>query len=346
LSDPHLVVNGRFLLAPRTGLQRVAHDLLVAARGLGLQTHTIAPGRPPGDGAALPVDRVVPAPPGRGGALVWEQTLLPVAARGRRLLSPANLAPLRARHNAVMVHDLAPMVGPQWFSRTGRLYGRLVLAAARHAETVLTVSQTVAGELVAAGIAADRVHVVRPALDAGLRPADAAAVDGVRRRYDLSRPYLLFVGWADPRKDLATAVAASDRLRASVPHDLVLVGRAHPAFAPVAAPEGDGRRLLGFVPDDDLRALVTGAAGLLYPTRYEGFGLPPLEAWACGTPALVSDLPVLRESGEGRATYVPVGDVAAWADAMRAALAGELPVPGVPAWTWNDAARSLLTALA
>ena len=101
----------------------------------------------------------------------------------------------------------------------------------------------------------------------------------------------------------------------------------------------------GHVTDEELLALLTGAAALLYPSKYEGFGLPPLEAWACGTPALVSDLPVLRESTEDRATFLPLGDPDAWADAVRRALAGEVAVPQMPRWTWQDAGQQLLEAL-
>ena len=340
-----LVVNGRFLLAARTGVQRVAHELLLAARERGLAFSVVAPARPENE-AGLGVDRVVPGPRGRAGGLVWEQVVLPAATRGRTLLSPVNLGPVAAGDSVLLVHDLAPTVGPQWFSRSGRLYGHIVVAAARRARTVLTVSEQVAGELAGIGVDPGRVHVVRPAIAHGLRPAPAPAVDAVRRKHGLGRGYVLFVGWADPRKDVATAVAASARAAAAVPHDLVLVGRAHPAFAAVPAPHGGNVRLLGYVDDAELAALLTGAAALVYPTRYEGFGLPPLEAWTCGTPALVSDLGVLRESTQGHAVYLPVGDVAAWAGAIAAAVRGELVVPAVPAWTWDDAARSLIAALA
>jgi glycosyltransferase involved in cell wall biosynthesis len=79
---------------------------------------------------------------------------------------------------------------------------------------------------------------------------------------------------------------------------------------------------------------------------YEGFGLPPLEAWACGTPALVSDIPVLRESTDSKGELLPVGDVEAWADALRRALRGDVVVPDPPVWTWADAGRQLLGVLA
>jgi glycosyltransferase involved in cell wall biosynthesis len=278
--------------------------------------------------------------------MLWEQTILPAATRGAALLSPVNLSPLAAGHAVVVVHDLASHVEPRWFTASGRFYGRLSLAGARRARSVVTVSDAVADELTRDGLDPDLVHVMRPAVSARFTPAATAAVDDVRRKHGLARDYVLFVGWADPRKDVATAVAASALVRPDLSHDLVLLGRAHPTFAPVQVPRDSGVRMLGFVDDDELVALLTGARALVYPTRYEGFGLPPLEAWACGTPALVSDLPVLRESTQGRATYLPAGDVPAWAEGVRAALRGELPVPTPVAWTWDDAAAQLIDAIA
>ena len=74
--------------------------------------------------------------------------------------------------------------------------------------------------------------------------------------------------------------------------------------------------------------------------------MPPIEAMVCGTPVAVSDVPALRESTQGRATYVPAGDVAAWADVVCAALAGSIPAVAAPQWTWSDAGDQLLQALA
>jgi glycosyltransferase involved in cell wall biosynthesis len=156
---------------------------------------------------------------------------------------------------------------------------------------------------------------------------------------------VLFVGWADPRKDVATAVAAHRIATSVVPHRLVLTGHAHRNFAPVVVPDLDTVVRPGYVADTDLRALLAGAAALLYPSRYEGFGTPPLEAWACGTPALVSDIPVLRESTEGRAVYLPPGDVAAWADGIVSAVRDELTAPAPATWTWDDAARQAVSAV-
>jgi glycosyltransferase involved in cell wall biosynthesis len=337
-----VVVNGRFLRAQPVGLHRVARKMLDAAIDAGLALRVFAP---PGVDDAR-VDRRPWAPPGRYGDHVWEQVSLPIAARGRLVLSLANTAPLSTWRSAVLVHDLAPLVGPQWFTRSTVAYARLVVAAARRARVVLTVSHCVRDELVAAGIDAAKLAVIRPAVDPGFRPSTPADIESVRHRYGLRRPFALVVGWCDPRKDALTAVHAHLAALRVIPHDLVLVGRPHPTFAPVALPQAPSVRRLGYVPDDDLRSLLTAAVALVYPSRYEGFGLPPLEAWACGTPALVSDIPVLRETTEGRGDFVPSGDPAAWADALLAALRGELNVHLVPSRTWTEVGRDLRKALA
>lgn len=331
------VVNGRFLSQRPGGLQRAARSLLAGLRDAGVPLEVVAPAPDP------LADRVLRAPAGRGGGQVWEQALLPAAARGRRLLSLANTGPLLAGAATLVVHDLAPLVGPEWFRPSMRVYGRLVLAAARRADLVVTGTRVVRDELLARGVRADRLAVVPPAVDPLFHPAAAADVDAVRRRLGLDGPFLLLPGWADPRKDVVTAVRASLRVR--TPHRLVLVGGGRGVFAPVRLPDSDRVVVAGHVSDTELRALLTSAAALVYPSRYEGFGLPPLEAWACGTPALVSDLPVLRESTAGRAVYVPVGDVVAWSEAMGAAFESPLAVPAASERTWRDAASELAALL-
>jgi glycosyltransferase involved in cell wall biosynthesis len=161
----------------------------------------------------------------------------------------------------------------------------------------------------------------------------------------LDREYVLHVGWADPRKDAALLVAAHLAVGPGHPHDLVLVGSPHPNLAPVELPDQPSVRILAHVDDVELRALMTGAAAFAYPSRYEGFGLPPLEAMACGTPALVSDIPALRESAGEGATFLPAGDLEAWVEGIRQALARELRPPVVPTWSWADAVAQLSAGL-
>ena len=260
-------------------------------------------------------------------------------------MSLANTAPLAVRRSVVMIHDLGWEIDPAWFSRVGRLYGKLASASAKRARGILTPSEQVRRELIAGGYSSDRVFAIRNALDDGYGPAAPEAVAAAQGRLGLEEPYLLCVGWADPRKDVATAVAAHLRIVGETPHRLVVVGRPHPNFGPVHIPEAPTVRVIGYLQNDELRALLTGAAALVFPSRYEGFGLPPVEALACGVPALVSDIPVLHESAGDAATFVRPGDVDAWASAMRDALRGQVAATPPPAWRWTDAAEQLRTAL-
>lgn len=334
------VIDGRFLLARPTGLHRVARSFVVAAREAGLDAEVWAP-----SGATDPlVDRVIRTPRGRAGGRLWEQVVLPVAARGRPIWSLTNTAPL-VSPGVVVVHDLAAAVGPQWFAGSMRAYAVTVIAGARRARRVITVSAAVRDELIERGVGADRVVVVRPDVDPRFAPAAEEAVAAAKTRHGLERPYALLVGWADPRKDALTAVAAHHRVVDEVPHDLVLVGVPHPSFAPVRLARSPSVRRVGHVTDDDLVGLLTGAAVLLYPSRYEGFGLPPLEALACGTPAVASAIPALRESTAGRARLVTPGDVNGWADALRDGLLGRLSRPSPPTREARSVGQQLVAAL-
>ncbi len=330
-----VVVNGRFLSQRPGGLQRAARSMLQALRDC-LDVEVVTPAPHP------LADVVLPGAQGRAGGQVWEQLLLPRHAGDRLVVSLANTAPVRGR-NAVLVHDLAPLVGPQWFTPSMRAYGRLVLTAARRADLPLTVSHAVAGELQHRGVSV--AGVVSPAVDPCFRPADPGAVADVRRRCGLHRAYAVLLGWADPRKDALLAVQAHVQVCAEVPHDLVLLGGTRGVFAPVLLPEAPSVHRLGHVSDGDLCALLTGATVLLFPSRYEGFGLPPLEARAVGTPSLVADLPVLRESSRGLATYLPVGNNKAWTAGLLEALRKPSRVPPAVDRTWRQAGQELADLL-
>ena len=150
------------------------------------------------------------------------------------------------------------------------------------------------------------------------------------------------VGTVEPRKNLPLLVRAHQHLPEAPP--LVVVGgRRRPGEVTASARV----RLTGYVPDADLRRIVAGARVLAYPSRREGFGLPPLEALACGVPVVVSDLPVLREVLGTHARFVPVGDVEALAASLAAALAagpsGAAVAAGrahAAAFTWERFARA------
>jgi glycosyltransferase involved in cell wall biosynthesis len=257
--------------------------------------------------------------------------------------APSVAVPPRGRAPLVVtVHDAAAELFPEAFPARGlRFHRQGLAAAAARADLVITVSHAAAAEITErTPIPAERVRVVPNGVDA---PAlDPAAAEAARARLGLAgRPYVLWVGSLEPRKGVGTLVAAmaalARRRGGNVPAPrplLVLAG--YPGWLSDAVVDaadraalGDDLVQVGRVAEADLWALYAGAELLAFPSVHEGFGLPPVEAMAVGTPVIASDLPVLREVGGPAARYVPAGDTDAWAEAIAGLLAD--PPAGGPA---------------
>ena len=229
------------------------------------------------------------------------------------------LPPLRRAVGVVTIHDLTYLRYPQTVDATVASYRHHVPSALARAARVITVSDAVRAELVAEYSLDPSSVVVAPnGVDAGWFDAQPATVAD-RARLGLPERYLLFVGNREPRKGLATlarAHAAARRESADVPQ-LVLVGPA--GWGDVwggTPPDPHDVLQLGYLPEGDLRRVVAGALALCLPSRYEGFGLPVLEALACGRPVVASDLAAHREVGGDQVRYVEAADMDAWAQAL------------------------------
>jgi glycosyltransferase involved in cell wall biosynthesis len=257
---------------------------------------------------------------------VWEQAVLPAAARDARLiLSPANLAPLASRRNVVIVHDAAPLRGPQWYGRTYATWHRLLLPRiARRAQLVLVPSSFVADELIELlDLPPSVLRVVAP----GASGASAAAGTYDLEWLGLERPYVLGVGTDSTRKNFALLDAIAPSLaREGLEVVIAGSGRDYLRTSEVRAastgqdshrmrPPATARRL-GYVPDALLPALYAGAAAFAMPSLYEGFGLPCIEAMAAGAPVVASDRAALPEACAGAATLVDPHDHAAFTQAL------------------------------
>lgn len=223
------------------------------------------------------------------------------------------LPPTLRAAGVVTLHDLAFLDRPDELSPAEHALPGLVRDAARRAAVVCTPTTAVARQVVQRlGVRDDRIVVTPLGVDPAWFVAAPPSAD-TRRRLRLPPHYLLFVGTAQPRKGLDVLLDA----HAAAPHapPLVLAGAA--GWGPQTA-AGDPKRVLrtGYLPEVDLRRVVAGAAALVLPSRDEGFGLPVLEALACGIPVITSDVPALVEVAGGHAEHFPVGSV----DALAAAL--------------------------
>jgi glycosyltransferase involved in cell wall biosynthesis len=229
------------------------------------------------------------------------------------------------------IHDVAFRRYPHLFPVKHRLLlNALIPLSIQWAAAVVTGSEATRNDLLEFyDVPPEKVHVTPYAADPMFTPQDPeAAREAVRRRLGLRKPYILSVGVLQPRKNLPRLVRAYGRIAGRVPHRLVLVGKegwAHEELRRAAAelPRDRAPLFTGYVADADLPALYAAADLFVYPSLYEGFGLPPLEAMACGTPVVVSDRSSLPEVVGDAGVLVDPQDVRGLAEAMEALLGDE-----------------------
>jgi len=319
-----LGINGRFLAAETTGVQRFALEVtrrLAARAGVTL----FLP-----NNAAWPSDLPAPKHISRGASSgpLWEQLELPRSARTERMsvvLHPASSAPLLGGPHVVVLHDVIPLARPGDYTLAYRMWAAVAhVRAARRAAAVFTVSDWSAQEIARrCGIPRARISVVEQGAGPLDSPAPPSDVQTVRERFQLPERYMLAVVGRDPRKGASFLERVWSEWPSREPRpELVLVGRragrVHRAARAREAPSGVRR--LGPVSDAELRALYTGAVGLLHPSAAEGFGRPPLEALACGTRVVVAPYGPAREV-LGPAADVVELDTGRWRSAVTALLA-------------------------
>jgi glycosyltransferase involved in cell wall biosynthesis len=263
--------------------------------------------------------RPLPGPRFFGRHLVWPRqlrSLWPSAYFG-----PAGLMPLgRMGVPAVVTaHDTAIYRHPEWFPGGQTASVRLVVPRSmRRADAILAVSQNTAADVREQfGVDSSRLHVVPEGVAGRYRPLRAEEIQAVRRRYDLPERYILFVSTIEPRKNLETLLTAWSRLEHRPP--LVIVGGwgwRYEAIRQRIEAAGTAVRLLGQVGPADLPGLYNAATCLAHPAWYEGFGLTPLEALACGTPVVASNAASLPEVVGDAGLLVNPADVDGWTLAL------------------------------
>lgn len=304
-------------------LPRVADDLeLVVLWPAGLPSPT------PSDGRTT----FVPCRTGHGFRFLASPWTLRREAGRRRVdvvhypASVGNLLPLR--HTVLTVHDLSFLHHPEWFRRDRALYLRQTVArSVRRAARIVADSRATARDLEERlGVASERVDVIPLGVDEALAPAPDAAQEEARRKYGLPDRFLLYMGTLEPRKNLVRVVEAFGRIADEYPGDLVLAGRygwktGALMKAVLASPHTARIHLPGFIAEEDKAAVLSAADVFVWPSLYEGFGLPPLEAMACGVPVVTSDRSSLPEAVGDAAVTVPPEDVEALTEGLRRLIA-------------------------
>jgi glycosyltransferase involved in cell wall biosynthesis len=361
------------------GIGRYTRELIRAAaadRGIDYKLFYAAGGLPPASPflaelralcAANPNVRARPIPlRPRHLTILWQRLRLPLMAEW--LIGPVDivhapdfvLPPTRAR-TLLTVHDLTFLVRPECAEAGLRRYlARAVPRALRRADMVLVDSLATAADLERLlGVGGPRVQLVYPGVDGRFRPMARAEAEPLRAALGLPAEFLLFVGTIEPRKNLVRLIEAFDRLiggtDGGAAHDelqLVIAGRKGWLYEEVfSAVErlglGARVRFLDFFDDGQLPALYNLARAFVYPSLYEGFGLPALEALACGAPVVTAGVSSLPEVAGDAAVLVDPLSVESIAGGIRRALADEarLRAAGPPQarrFTWAAAAQALV----
>ncbi|HLF27969.1 MAG TPA: glycosyltransferase family 1 protein [Anaerolineae bacterium] len=298
----------------------------------------------------------------------FEQLALPIElarARFDLLHSPDFIPPFRGRYRRVItVHDLTFLRYPQFLTAASyRYYNAQVARAVQRADHILADSHATKADLIdLLDVPAEKITVVWLAADPRFKPQPLHTARPRLDRLGLPDRYLLFVGTFEPRKNVAGLLAAYRRLadRDRLLPPLVIAGRRGWLFDETLAQiERLGLRerilFLDSPPDDDLVAVYNGAAALVLPSHYEGFGLPVLEAMSCGAPVVISNRGSLPEIAGGAALVVDDPDDA---DALAAAIAQVLAAPDLriqlrqlglaraAEFTWERCARETLAVYA
>jgi len=266
-----IVVNGRFLSRRVTGVERHGREILSlignncrveATRRNGLAGH------------------------------LWEQFLLPARLTSKSILwSPANTGPLAVRNQALTIHDLSPLEHPEYFTNSFSTWYRLFLPLlAKNVRVVFTPSRYVLCKVM------ERFGIQNVIVAPNGVNRACFSPDARQTIVDLPRSFILFVGSLQPRKNIQALLQAWSEISEEFPAVwLVIAGDQGPVFKPLKLNAVDRVSYLGYVPEEDLPGLYAQALLFVLPSLDEGFGLPALEAMACGTPVIVSDGGALPE---------------------------------------------------
>jgi glycosyltransferase involved in cell wall biosynthesis len=315
-------INGRFLTQRMTGVQRYAHEIVAAldvimserddiARRLGFRLVL-----PPGAEVKSALSQIEIRRTDFGSGHAWDQFVLPwFSTTG--VLSLGNFGPIAVRNQIVCMHDANTFIEPESYSRSfGLAYRMLMPLIGKRARRIATVSQFSADMLVKYGVCrGEKIFIAPNGHEHALRWEASRAKIPLLNAHS-RRPYVLLLGSRAKHKNIDVILDQAPALDAASV-DIVVAGAVSNIFSATApAFRKSNIDQVGYVSDDDLAALYEGALCLVFPSKTEGFGVPPLEAMARGCPVISSNAASLVEVGGGAVAYVDPDDGDGWRDAI------------------------------
>lgn len=293
-----LVINGHFEGQPVTGVQRYALELLNEFNKKGFSYELINPPEQLSSQAARQI---------------WMQSVMPIKlSKNQFLWSPTNTGPAFKREQVITLHDIADQLYPEWFSKKYVNWRRIILPGLlKRVEGIVTVSEFSKKTIIEKyPFTHGKVEVIPNGVNHDhFYPRANEEKSNVQKHFKLHKPYVITVSSLDPRKNIEGLVKAWNHLPERIRNDyeLVVVGGEDQLFKfSLSAPPHSSIRFLGYVDSNYLPALYSSAELFIYPSLFEGFGLPVLEAMACGVPVLMSDCTSLSElAGDHVITFNP-----------------------------------------
>lgn len=298
------VVNGRYLTQKATGVHRYAFEICNKLHEMGVDFHVAVPNE-------IHPDYKFNFKVVKCGSLnthLWEQISLPRYLKrigSPLLISFTGCGPFNYSNQIMTIHDVSHERYPEWFSKNYyRFYHYMMPRIGKKAHAVLTVSEFSKKEIVdTLGINAEKIHVVHSNVPFHNKPSKEEVLSFTRNPE--AERYILAVSSMDPRKNFVRLVEAFDKIKdKSV--KLYIIGMSFKAFNTPDLQKliGENVHLPGYIPDEKLQTMYQNALLSVYPSLYEGFGLPPLESMTYGCPVINSDIPALREVSQDAALYV------------------------------------------
>lgn len=320
-----VIINGSFIKRPITGVARYAHE--ISNRILRHENISIACDRKTLPG--FETNKILHVPQSWAtkvlGSKVWNQFDLPRYIGSNLLWSPENIGPLGIVNHVVTIHDLSVLDHPEWFRfNMTATYNFYLPRLIKQAKAILTDSEYFRVRILERFcLPEERISVVPCGVDIRFQPCSDTRISNMRKHYKLPEHYILSLSSLEPRKNLHNLFRAWGCLTSQEKNDVTLVvagdrGKVfvNPDYQSLIEKSPDVI-FTGYFPELDLPALYSGALGLIYPSFYEGFGLPPLEAMACGTPVITCNNTSIPEVVGKNALFVDPLDLDSIATAIK-----------------------------